>query len=257
MATSSSNPSDFDIDIDAPAVIEWLAEKHVQRLCHPDPHRDDIVFEARFTQQDSPAASFKLRIPVYLKGVKKPTYIIVIIDPESIISFDFKKFAEAPPPVHEKLNYSVTSLNFQLFRSVDIVVPASATSDSELLMPQRPSSGKILDKLRSSPRLGPSLYTSQTKRFPRLALKPSVGLSSLRPHYTHYTPRDISRPSMGPATRMEAPENSSTHLRLVSVCCHRTKKRTRLPARKNQCPRPAELIVNLPHSRTRWYGFVG
>lgn len=140
METELTPSLPFGVDVEVPAIIEWLADGQIKHL------DEDIILEACLTQQqESPAASFRLRIPIFLKGLRYKTYFIVVIDPEAIVSFDFKRSAVAPRFINDKFMASgVTSLNFQTYRSVDVIAPASLLL-SESITLHNAAAGKVLD----------------------------------------------------------------------------------------------------------------
>ncbi|KAF7560201.1 hypothetical protein G7046_g3947 [Stylonectria norvegica] len=153
MATSSSSRSGSHVSVEAIAVVEWSIDGETHCLASPDPATKDIILSGEIAQQDqgAPAVSFKLQIPVNIKGIPFKTHLVVIIDPESIVSLDLKKSIEVTPLsvlVRERFK-DFTLLRFTVSRSVDIVALDSSLSPQGMLIPARPASGLVFDQLRS------------------------------------------------------------------------------------------------------------
>ncbi|CAM1508410.1 Fc.00g052580.m01.CDS01 [Cosmosporella sp. VM-42] len=168
MSISSPSPPCLDVDQTTPAILEWKCDDATHYLAEPDPKIDDISLRIRFVTETS-SALFELRFPLNLKGVDGCSDIFIPIQPPSIISLDFS-FAATPYATQVKLKGStLVRLDFQLNRSLDILVPSAA---KEPLTPSRAQSGKVIDALRLLSNATSFSVYIQAKKLPKAKLQP-------------------------------------------------------------------------------------
>ncbi|KAH0492043.1 hypothetical protein TgHK011_007010 [Trichoderma gracile] len=173
----------LDFDVKTPACIEWTSNDATQCLVDPDPQRDRLMFESRFSNETS-SASFQLNCPIRVKGIESQSHIICLIHTSSITSFDFDENPELPDPVRKKLNCKAIRLHLEVRRPLDFIAPTAAT---EPVQPRKRLSGQAFDSLRSlakSSALDIYISAREVSRLKLTAVREAICRGDLKPFNT-------------------------------------------------------------------------
>lgn len=141
-----SSPTFDDVDITgALAIAGWASPDGQTRFLYSstsDPSHQ-VTFDLHFSPL-SPAASFRLRVPIMLKGLGRhvsPLYLT--IPPERILSLSDGASGDVPDDVQKRLGTSIITLRFGLKQTSDLVTP-----QHNPLTPKNKIYGDVLDSLR-------------------------------------------------------------------------------------------------------------
>lgn len=157
----------LDVDLSTPAVLEWECNDETHHLVKPDPKIDDIRLRIRFCD-DTSCALFELRFPMNLKGIHGVSDVFIPIHPPSITSLDFTFAATAPEVVQQKFDCTTLRLDFQVSRSLEVLVPLTA---KEPLSPTRAQSGRVLDAVRMLSDIASFRIYIEATKLPKVTLQ--------------------------------------------------------------------------------------
>ncbi|KAI8396314.1 hypothetical protein FOFC_20861 [Fusarium oxysporum] len=143
--------ADININNTTPAVIGWEWNDSACSLIEPDPKFSDITLTTHF---DKTCSLFELSVPVKIKDIRlkddkggenSVSTLILRICPSTVDTFSFASTTTGSESTRPKFTSYVTRLDFQLSKSLDVLVPAST---QEPLIPARAYSGTVLDSIR-------------------------------------------------------------------------------------------------------------
>ncbi|PCD21518.1 hypothetical protein AU210_016479 [Fusarium oxysporum f. sp. radicis-cucumerinum] len=143
--------ADININNTTPAVIGWQSNDAAFSLIEPDPKFSDITLTTRF---DTTCSLFELSVPIKMKeirlkgdkgGENSISTLLLRICPSTVDTFSFASATTSPESTRPKFTSYVTRLDFQLNKTLDVLVP---TNTQDPPIPARAYSGIILDAIR-------------------------------------------------------------------------------------------------------------